>query len=175
MKTKKIILLAFLAIFTFLNCKGEELGRCDLPNGLIPYKKEQVYSFIDGTGQTIEVPVIESKWRWLTSRDETERDYYTYRNQIVELDSEPNNLNIYFRLDANGCMTGKDYNEIGIAVTLLDKSFVVGLYVDAEGNFLTDNSTFFHESIEINGKVYHDVIERIKQFASAFVSVDLIQ
>ncbi len=159
MKTKKIILSAFVAIFVFSNCMGEELGRCDLPKGLIPYKKEQTYSFIDELGQTINIPVTESMWDWIRSREDNSENYYTYRSQIVRLNTESNNLIINFRFDADGCMTGGDYNEIVIAITYLDKTCVFILPSNTEG-ILTDTYTSFHESIEINGKVYSDVFEQ---------------
>ncbi len=162
MKTKKIISLIFVAIFTFSVCKGKELEQCDLPKGLIPYQKGQTYSFIDDLGQFIDVPATENVLNWLTYRPQIDNatDYISYRREIVELKSESNDFRIHFIFDADGCITGRDYNKIMITVGILDKNFVVGLIVDAEGNFLTDSSTFFHESIEINGKVYHDVIEQ---------------
>ena len=167
MKTKEIILLALVAIFSFSSCKGEELGRCDLPKGLIPYKKGQVYSFIDGAGQTINVPVIRTETRWAQSRDETEYDYYTFRSDIIELYSEQDNLKISFRFDADDCILKRGYNEIAFDVIHLDEFCVFTLRTNAEGFLVGDYTsqsvemhTSFRESTEINGKVYYDVIEK---------------
>ena len=168
MKTKKIILLVLFAVLA-TSCGGKEIMRCDFTEAekqLIPYKKGQVYSFIDGAGQTINVPVIRTETRWPESRDETEHDYYTFRSDIIELNSEQDNLNIHFRFDANDCFLGRGYNEIVFSVVHLDKTCVFTLRSNAEGILVGDTykrieiNTSFRESVEINGKVYYDVIEQ---------------
>ncbi len=164
MKTKKTILLALLAIFTFTSCNGEEIERCELTKEqeqLIPYTKGQILSFTDEAGQVVDLIVTESTLDWLTARDESERDYYTYRRKYVRLESELNNLKISLRIVASGCLTGEDYNKFEIGVNHLGRYWGNYLfYFDTEGSFKTSNNDFLHDSVEINGKVYYDVFEQ---------------
>lgn len=166
MKTKKMILLALFATL-MLSCNGNEIMRCDfseVEKQLIPYKKGKIYSFIDGAGKTINIPVIRVETRWPESRDDTQRDYYTFRSDIVELNSEQDNLNIHFRFDANDCILKRGYNKIVFSVVHFGTSSVFILRSNADGILVGDYdegvivNTSYHESIEINGKVYYDVI-----------------
>ena len=118
MKTKKIILLAFVAVFVFSSCE-RELYRWELPEGLIPYELGQIISFIDSSGLTFDVIVIESNTEWIRESEggAFRDDYASSEKKTVILRSEPNNLEIKLRAYIpDCCLSCKDYSYFNILV-----------------------------------------------------------
>ncbi|MDR2840210.1 MAG: hypothetical protein LBV75_02935 [Paludibacter sp.] len=151
MKAKFLITLA-LAVLVSSCYRVKDLGTFDLTNAqkqVIPYEKGQVISFIDSTGRSIDLTVTESELFWNQGRPNDEGwDYYHYRVKTATLKSAQNSkISFVLMIDAYNCFE-EDYCKFEVAAFSFN--------VDVEGNFLTGT---FHDSIEINNKVYYDVIE----------------
>ena len=160
----EIILLALIAILAF-SCGKKEI-RCVLPKGLIPYELGQIISFTDNEGETIDLTVTENKTKWV--RQDLDSGgmidlYYSWSEvKTVILKSEANNLEIKLE---NGYAYGEG------DASCKDASVYINFYIndswkfeyrlkyDCEGNFRNNDNIFLHENLEINGKVYYDVIE----------------
>ncbi len=167
MKTKKIILLVFVAILA-TSC-GKEIGRCDFTEEqkqLIPYKKGQVINFTDHAGKIVDVIVTKSTLDWQRKEEDSGGmidDYFTCRRKIVKLKSEPDDIRITLTFEADGCINGNYnyniYNTLEINVEFLTKgiSNTFSFPFDAEGNAITNG--LYYSNLEINGNVYYDVIE----------------
>jgi hypothetical protein len=142
---------------------GKEIGRCDLTEAqqkLFPYEEGQVISFIDNTETSIDFTVTDSKFKWNQGRPADEAyDYYTYRVKSVKLKSSQSNINFQLIVNGFNCCD-RDYCELEVYPCRF--SFASSM----EGNFLND--TF--DSIEINNKVYYDVVEGIYHSISNFPS-----
>ena len=160
MKTKKIILLALIAVFAS-SCKGEEIRRCGLTEAekqLIPYELKQVVSFINSEGRDIDLTVISSETKWDKEKEDgISDDYVSFEIKSVILKSDPNNLKIELRIANSDCLYGENNSLLWITI---NDNWSVFLNSDTEGNFLIDNFVSFHKSIEINNKVYYDVAEK---------------
>ena len=167
MRVINLIILILLAILA-TSCGGKEIGRCDLTEAqkqLIRYKKGQIICFTDGNGQAVNFSVTESELSWLRQDIDEESsfgsDYYTYRRKLVKLESSSNNLEIFLWIDSEGCLSEKLLSSFVIAIGYGQPTiWEFSSWSDAAGNFLIINSATFHESIEINGKVYYDVLEQ---------------
>ena len=161
MKTKILTALILLAVLN--TACSRELGRCGLTEEqkkVIPYEKGQIISFIDGADQAVDLTVTEIKTEWYKETEGSFRDdYVSLGIKTAMLKSESNKLEIYLRLVANGCSYGNDYCSLEIRVTPTPNQGYFKFTSDAEGIFLTFGSPSFHDSIEINNKVYYDVAE----------------
>ena len=165
MKTKKIILLALIAILA-ASSKGEEIEYFDLTEAqkqLIPYENGQVISFIDGVGEAIDVTVIRSELLWL--KFEEDDTYVMYRRKLATLKSELDNFEIDLFIDAEYEYLSENYFDwfcIDIKPDTIDR-WCYFFYSDKEEN-LPDDHPFYivetHNNLEINGKVYYDVVEQ---------------
>ena len=165
MRTKKIILLALAAILATLS-KGEEIEYFDLTEAqkqLIPYEKGQVISFIDGVGETIDVTVIRSELLWL--KYEEDDTYIMYRRKSATLKSEPDNFEIDLFIEAEYAYLSENYFDwfcIDMKPDTLDR-WCYFFYSDKEKNLPSDHPSYIietHKNLEINGKVYYDVMEQ---------------
>jgi len=171
MKAKTIILLA-LALVAVLatSCKSEEeVERLDLTEAQIqsiPYEKGQVVRFINGAGQVVNFTVIKSKLSW------SQEDEVMYRVRSASLESESDNFRI------NLGISGSNHYSTSLDIqirrgTNMDWNWMHFLSVDVEGNFRISTygytSTSFHESLEINGKVYYDVIEQKSEYEGTYL------
>jgi len=151
MNAKILIILILPAVLA--SC-GKEITRYDLTEAqkqIIPYEKGQVISFIDSGGQTIDLTVRENKTEWAFIND-----YLMYRSKLVSLKSESSILSISLEINSEDRCFGKDHCsfKIGIYGEYFD------LIVDTKGNFFINSSMAFHDSLQINGKVYSDVVEK---------------
>ena len=167
------ITVVIFAIFAFSSCcRGEELGRYEVTEAhkqLIPYKDGQVVSFIDGEGHTVDLTVIGSESSWY--RHDVDggnmcSDYIMFKVEGVHLESETNNIRIGLAIGVYDYFY-RNYNGL-LEVTIRPDNVVTiwqqfRLFSDAEGNFLTDSPLYLTEnykSLEINGKVYYEVVEQ---------------
>ena len=172
MKAKTLILLALVAIL-LSSCSlfafWGEVMRCDFTEAeqIIPYRNGQVYSFIVSTGEVINV-TAQRETIWLRHRlkVDNDTDYISYRRDIVSLNSESGNLRINFTFTASRCLPseiprpGGRYNTAMFSISHYDVGVGFSLRTNAEGILTDASDTFFHESIEINSRVYCNVIER---------------
>jgi hypothetical protein len=166
----RILIPVILLIFFAFSC-DKEIGRCDLTESqkqLIPYEKDQIISFIDDKGQSFDATVIKSELVWNQTGEggAFHEEYITYRRKSVFLESQAKNLDIFVQVFANTtCLSG--YGDCSLKIDITDQksyskpTWVFYLEADTEGVFETDGiSVLFYESIEINNKVFHDVIEK---------------
>ena len=164
MRTVNLILLALLAIFAFSSCKGEEICRSELSEEKkqsIPYEKGQVISFINAKRQVIDVTVTESKMKWWQEKEDGfTNDYSSTQIKSVTLKSIPSNIEISLEINADGCLSGGPYGDYSSLNISIENKLGFVLMSDTEGNLWTNSNTSFYKSIEINGKVYFDVVEQ---------------
>ena len=156
MKTKRVILLALLAVLAS-SCKGEEdyrLKLTEVDKQMIPYRLGQTVSFINSSGQVFDATVTEDKTDWWVWDEGLSVDRRT-----VRLQSEFDNIDIELWVDG--------YNRYVDSVNFV-RIFVrdfgqFWLYYDSkEGQFLDQNpykKMYFYDSLKINNKVYYDVVE----------------
>ncbi len=170
MRTKHIIPMVLLTALIF-SCGGERLGYCELTEAqkqLIPYAQGQIISFIDSAEQVVDLTVVENSMGWIDyPADIGGEDYYSYRVNTVILESKPNNLKISLYHTSRGCSPSGDYSEFVIYIFPLlwtggSSTATFSLRSDSERNFPTSTDVFSHNSIEINNKVYYDVVEQSK-------------
>ena len=156
MRAINLIILALLAALAS-SCKGKEIGRCGLTEAekqLIPYELKQVVSFIDGEGQTIELTVISNETKWNKEKEDGfGDDYVSFEIKSVILRSEPNNLEIKLENIYPEVCNSKYYT-LYIRIRIND-GWGFTLKSNSEGIF----QHTAYSSLEINGKVYHDVVE----------------
>ena len=158
MKTKILTVLTLLAILT--TACSRELERCALTEEqkkVIPYEKGQIISFIDDTGQTVDLTVTESKTEWYKETEGSFRDdYISFEIKTVILKSESNKLNVNLKI-FNPCSSNLNYSILDI---IIDNDWWFGLGAYSDGIFLTNSANFLLDSIEVNQKVYYNVIEQ---------------
>lgn len=178
----KTIILIFLTLLVILvsscNSCGKELGRYDVTEAhkqLIPYKDGQSISCIGSAGQSIDITVTKSDFSWFRHDIDEDYcgDYIMFKVAGVHLKSEPNDIQIGLAIGASDYFYG-NYDGL-LNVTIKPDNVYTRwqhffLYSDAEGNFIPDTSTSFHKSIEINGKVYYDVVEQNRVLADEGIS-----
>ena len=163
MKAKILIVLILPAILA--SC-DDKISRCNLTEAqkqLIPYEKEQVISFIDSAGLTVDLTVTESQV-WWTSKERFGGAFYdsyiTNEAKSVILESESNNLEVRLTICNSGYSECSNYSSLSISIdTNSINSSWFRLNFDTEGNFSTDSYSSIHDSLEINGKVYYNVVE----------------
>ena len=165
MKIKKIIGMTLLAIL-ISSCTPfieREIGRCDLTEAqmqIIPYQMGQVVSFIDGAGQTVDLTITQNElgWNYDGMASSFHEEYLAYRTKFVTLKSETDNPKIYLHIFAGESLSGYDNCSLRIGITY-SGGFIFNC--DTEGNLSNIiGSDIFYHSLEINGKVYYDVIEQ---------------
>jgi len=122
-----------------------------------PYKLGQTVSFIDSIGNSFVLKVIKDslfcEWLW---------DGYHYERKEIYLQSDKNNTFFSFNLYAPEVFPYNNSFRINI------NNFIFYLSYNSEGEFFTNNlnSIYFHASLEINNKIYYDVVECIKAEAT---------
>ncbi len=141
-----------------------------------PYKKSSTYSFIDLSGQIVDFKVTKEKW-WSQDDlldDAMCTDYASFEHELIELKSDSSAIiRLWIELrryetDENGNFDGILRWDGSCRIQLCTdiifphwKSYLssVGINIDKEGFLLTNPYTTFHESMEIDGQVYQDVVE----------------
>jgi len=179
MKAKILIILILSVVLS--SCDDGKVIRCDLTEAqkqIIPSYEKGKISFIDGAGQTVYL-TIENHLYWHSISKN--HDEYYYKLKAVTLKSRPDDLVIGLNLIADGGLSEDKYK---VSSGYVNSSFLVnintyahstriasfGLTVDTEGNFLINSSMAFHDSLEINGKVYFDVVEKNEGSMQLFYS-----
>ena len=160
MKIKLLIILILLVDITD-SCvmrKTYYLELTEVRKQSIPYKLGQVISFIDSTGITFDATVIEDITDWDYAEDD-DVVYTQYRR--VRLKSDSANFDITFSVHGSAAKG----NPFSIYIDISEFSFLI-LHLDKNGNFFTETKfereyQYLHKSIEINSKLYYDVIEGI--------------
>jgi len=118
---------------------------------IIPYKLVQTVNFIDSLGQYFILTVTRDSLFLVWEYDD-----YCFERKEVYLQSDHNNFLISLTLSAN-------YDNI-INIYIRQFNFNFRLFYNSEGMFYTNteyNTQYYHESMEINNKIYYDVIECI--------------
>ena len=158
MKTKKTILLALLTGL-ITSCtrpvyQSHELTEVDYQ--MIPYKLGQTVGFIDYEGQPFILTVTEDTTRFSMSR-QMDNLYYMYSSRTVRLQSEK--LRIFLSIDSHRSF--EVYNVINVSInTNIETTWsYYAIYYDKEGKFSEYGGGSIHDSIDIDGKVYYDVVE----------------
>jgi len=167
MKTKNIILLILAAILA-ASSKGEEVESFDvtkMQKQLIPYENEQIIRYIDSAGQAVDITIIKSEQTWIRGDFEEDDEYVIRRRKSTTLKSELENFEIdlffypkYDHLTEN--YSGWFCIDIKLNTTDWWCHF---FYSDEDGNLTSDYPYYIietHKSLEINGKVYCDVVEQ---------------
>jgi len=129
----------------------------EIKKNLIPYKKGEVYSFIDSTGIVFDATVtIDTTYLIMT---EDAPDWFSYDQfRTVKMKS--------------------DYSNFDLTLTVSEWEIVIDIYspvnlwidlrIDEKGKFKTftynNDYQHFHNSLEINKKTYFDVVERFIQY-----------
>lgn len=173
MKSKILIAFLLLTGFSAICSCSRELKRCNLTEAqkeLIPYEKGQTISFLDKSGQTVNLTVIKSELGWEQDRQGSgfKVDYISCRYISVKLESEPNNFDISLYLKAGDCLSGNDYCSLEIWIPPSPHQGYFVFSSDLEGNL--SHNQYFHDSIKINNKVYYDVVEC--EFLRIYWSID---
>ena len=130
----------------------------DVDKQMIPYKLGKTVSFVDSLGQNFVLKVIkDSLSRWMESED-----YYEFRQ--VYLQSEDSNVFISLLVVAPST-TVYNYNYI---ILYINQFYFPLRYNYSKGQFYTDTdrSQYIHDSLEINKKIFYDVVECIKTEAT---------
>jgi len=156
MKTKILILLAVFAVLV-TSCnkpvyKYYELTEVD--KQMIPYELEQTVSFIDSEGLPFILTVTQDTTYYLIDR-QMDNLYYAISERVVRLQSE--SLRITLAVEAN--YSNNKYNTIRVFISIGIES-VTSLRYDISYDKNGEFSGTIHNSIEINGKVYYDVVEK---------------
>ena len=154
MKAKIFISLALLTVLV-TSCNKPVYMYYELTNvdkQMIPYELGQTVSFIDSEGQPFILTVTTDTTVLFTDR-EMDNLYLTIYRRVVRLQSD----SLRISLSVTAKYPKDSYNTIDIDIRLIPSVY---LHYDKSGNFLTNTFNFFHDSIEINGKVYYDVIEQ---------------
>ena len=170
MKTKKIILLAFIAILSAPS-KGEEMKKylnfTEAQKQLIPYENGQVMRFMDSVGQAVDITVNKSEQPWFRGDFEGEDngEYAKYRWKSATLKSGSDNFEIDMFINPKYDHLSEDYSGwFSIAIKPRDADIWWHFfYSDKEGNLTSDHPFYIiatHKNLEINGKVYYDVVEQ---------------
>jgi len=175
MKTKILIILILPVVLA--SCNEKIVAYNDLTEAqlqLIPYEMGQVISFIDGAGQTVDLTVTRNELKWFRlSSGGLIEDYIEYRWKFVTLKGG------YFKIELD--LVADDdfpkkkvkskYRYVNCSLTVnigSGRSFY--LTADPEGTFFNsyNSSMAFHDSMEINGKVYYNVVEQNKESKQLF-------
>jgi hypothetical protein len=167
MKTKIIILLTLLAVLATSCLKFERYVLTNVENQMIPYELGQVIGFIDSLGQPFAVTVAEDFILWW-ARDGRE-DLEDIEGRRVFLQSELGDFDIVLGIDGN---YGNTNDKINIIVRPFNSisGFIYGFHFtlsfNKEGQFFTnteynDYKQYFYDSLEINNKIYYDVVDQI--------------
>jgi len=161
MKPNILIILTLLAGLVS-SCVGKD-KRCvfsEEQKKVIQYEKGKVISFIDETGLPVDAVVIKSE---IFLSKEREGGFFgkniILNHKKATLTIEAFDLDIELGFNCNECPYSESY---GCSLMISEqkyRSWSFGFELDAKGNFLINNSTAFHNSLEINGKVYYDVVE----------------
>ena len=156
MKTKQIIILTLLAILVSSCCWGVRdtyVALTEAQKQLIPYEKGQVISFINWNGQIADITVTENKVEWSPRmRDGSAfcSTYYKYEIKTVVLKWEASNF-----FEIRLVLFGPLNFHINIGYGSQSR---FSLPFDTEGVPFATNSVSLLDSIEINGKVYYDIV-----------------
>lgn len=158
MKTKKTILLVLL-VGLIVSCNRpvyRDYKLTEVDKQMIPYKLGQTVSCIDSEGQLFILTVTEDTTYISTGR-EWDNLYVEYSYRVVRLQSET--LSITLSIISN--KPDDRYNTIRVFIGVgVDVAFsYYEIYYDKEGKFLEQGGSILHNSIDIDGKVYYNVVE----------------
>jgi len=157
MKTKIFTLALFAVLITSCNRPVYEYYLfTDVDKQMIPYELGQTVSFIDSEEQPFILTVTRNTTSSVSERM-MDNFYIVFSERIVNLQSE----NLRIKLYVVGKNPKDKYNVIdvfiGIGVEVNEP--YCRIYYDKEGNFLEQGDNSIHDSIDIDGKVYYDVVE----------------
>jgi hypothetical protein len=121
---------------------------------MIPYKLGQTVNFVDSLGQPFVLKVTNDTTRSYSD----EPEWVSVDEWLVQLKYEFSNFRISLVIDAV-------HSQIRITPSIYH-NYYFNLKYDEEGKFVTDttrsfNKQYYYDSLEINNKVYYDVVENI--------------
>lgn len=176
MKAKHlVILLGFLILPPSCICNNRKIGNVYLlpaHQESIPYKKGDICSYIDKKGNTIRFFATKQKHNKMQVNVQEGgacSDYFVFEEEVITLKSELNNseigeINLINSIDYeydNNWQLQFDNNISRLFIFLgsINNYPHFKLKCNQDGKFLTNHETFFYKTIEINNKIYGDVIE----------------
>ncbi len=183
MKTINLIILSGLMILTSScmewYCHNRNEGNVELlpaHKKSVPYKKGDVCDFVDKNGQIVRFVVAEKKNNWKQKNEDHDgggfidcSDYFLFEEDIITLRSESNNSEISeihlsssidneyddnwnLRWDNNICRTD-------IKFLYSNNWYNFRFRYNQNGEILINDKKFFYETMEINNKIYRNVVE----------------
>ncbi|MDR0830612.1 MAG: hypothetical protein LBN95_10970 [Prevotellaceae bacterium] len=161
MKTKILGLIALiLTTVLAFSCRKDKVRYYKLTEidyQMIPYKLGQTVNFVDSLGQSFVLTVIKDT----ITEGAIDTKYESIDRWLVSLKSELRNFWISLVIEEKWNF----YKHISITTSTFNSySFLISY--DNEGKFVTDTTSSFdkqynYDSLEINNKVYYDVVENI--------------
>ena len=158
--------MVFFWVFVSSCCKSKEVERWDLSEAdkqMIQYDLGETLFFIDSLGQAFSLIVTSNSTTWHTYFIETHENCEPYRSinvKSVTLLSDNDYVNSISML-VNFNSWG--YKSNCIDFQILPLGYFFGLFYDDFGQFITENTygpQYFYDSLNINNKIYYDVVER---------------
>ena len=156
MKTKILISLALFAIL-IISCNKIRYWYYELTEvdkQIIPYELGQTVSFIDSEGYPFILTVQQDTTYLIADRLSGSNIYKMIGRRVVKLQSE----SLIISLAVEGYSPDDRYNTIDVFISIVElgTSLYYGIRYDKKGEFLGSG---IHNSMDINGKVYYDVVE----------------
>lgn len=179
MKTLHLTLsLIFVMFITSCECLHRERVRVGFTQVqkqfFPPYKKDTIYSFIDDHGQTIDFHATKEKWWTQEVLEEGVMcsDYVSFEDEHIGLKSDSDEIHLWLRVNRSETNENGNFDgilrwdgscKIQISTYIIFphwKSYLSSeINIDKEGVILPNTYTFLHESMEIDGHIYQNVIE----------------
>jgi hypothetical protein len=153
-----ILILAVLAASCFLDPiyrTYQEYKLTSADKKMIPYKLKQNINFIDSLGKPFVLTVTQDKIKLCND----DSDAFGYERRDVRLLSETGYLDIWLRIEANYDGSNDKFKNKYINIWI--GQYVYYLYYNWERQFVAN--TF---NLEINNKIYYDVVECIHYTAN---------
>ncbi len=136
---------------------GEELK-------MIPYGLNGQIPFKHSGGHEFEFMVTQNTLKWEKIYDECEwtccgQDYISYQVKTTVLECPYPNLRLEWNMQALPYMSATGYYQKAIEFNINQRHYLAIGY-KAPGQFISDSTSYFHDSLQLNGHIYENVIEK---------------